>query len=112
MEIFMKELESRDEFDTLVNSDKNTCFLFTADWCPDCHAVKPVMPVLEDEYSDTFDFVSVDRDKFIEICQEKNVFGIPSFLTYAKGEETGRFVSKDAKTKEEIDVFLRKAAGS
>ncbi|MDC7240312.1 MAG: thioredoxin family protein [Spirochaetales bacterium] len=108
----MKVLETREEFDALVNSDGNTCFLFTADWCPDCHAVKPVMPVLEEEFKGSFDFVTVDRDRFIEICQEKNVFGIPSFLTYSKGEETGRFVSKDAKTKEEIDEFLRKAAAS
>ncbi|EAC6938414.1 thiol reductase thioredoxin, partial [Listeria monocytogenes] len=34
------------------------------------------------------------------------IFGIPSFLAFEDGEEVGRFVSKDRKTKEEINDFL------
>ena len=29
-----------------------------------------------------FDFVSVDRDKFMDICIENGIMGIPSFLVY------------------------------
>lgn len=108
----MKEIKNRGEFTEAISSVKSVCALFTADWCPDCHAIKPIIPEVESVFSETFDFISLDRDEFLDLCQEKNVFGIPSFITFRKGEETGRFVSKDAKTREEIEEFLRKAAES
>ncbi|SIE49450.1 Uncharacterised protein [Mycobacteroides abscessus subsp. abscessus] len=33
-------------------------------------------------------------------------FGIPSFIAFRDGEESGRFVSKDRKTQEEIENFI------
>jgi thioredoxin-like negative regulator of GroEL len=48
----------------------------------------------------------VDRDEFIDICQEYGIFGIPSFLAFKDGKEIGRFVSKDRKTKEGIVQFI------
>jgi len=109
---FMKDIKNRSEFDEALDSDKYVCALFTADWCPDCHVIKPIMPELEKVYGDEFDFISLDRDEFLDLCQEMNIFGIPSFICYSKGEECGRFVSKDAKTREEIEEFLKKAAAS
>lgn len=108
----MKELINRSEFDEAIASDKYVCALFTADWCPDCRMVKPVMPELEKIYGDEFDFISLDRDVFLDLCQELSVFGIPSFISFRKGEESGRFVSKDAKTREEIEAFLMKVKAS
>ena len=35
-----------------------------------------------------------------------DVFGIPSFVAYNKGEETGRYVNKDRKTQEQIEEFI------
>ena len=52
-------------------------------------------------------FISVDRDQFIDLCIELDIFGIPSFLAFENGEEKGRFVSKDRKTREEIESFLQ-----
>ncbi|MGB3102380.1 MAG: thioredoxin family protein, partial [Psychrobacillus psychrotolerans] len=42
-----------------------------------------------------------------DLCIELDIFGIPSFLAYENGEEKGRFVSKDRKTREEIESFLQ-----
>lgn len=100
----MKTLESIEQFKALQN-EENVVFLFSADWCPDCVFIKPFMPEVEEKYSD-FTFVFVDRDKFIDLCGELNVFGIPSFVAYHKGEEVGRFVNKDRKTQEQIESFL------
>ncbi len=104
----MTEIQSLDHFHELINSVKPVCALFTADWCPDCQVLKPVMPELEKEFSGDYQFLSVDRDRFLDLCQELNVFGIPSFIIYQEGKETGRFVSTARKTREEIDHFLRK----
>ena len=79
---------------------------FTADWCGDCVFIKPHMPDLEKEFPE-YTFIQVDRDRFIEVCQQWNIMGIPSFIALDEGQETGRFVSKDRKTKEEISEFIK-----
>ena len=92
----MRTLQSETEFEQLKNNDK-VIFLFSADWCPDCRVIEPVLPEIENKYHEYL-FVYVDRDQFIEICAANDIFGIPSFLAYDNGTELGRFVSKDRKT--------------
>ncbi|MFF2755373.1 thioredoxin family protein [Psychrobacillus sp. NPDC058041] len=101
----MENLISVEQFDKLKQENK-VVFKFTADWCPDCHFIDPFMGEVEEKFSD-FQFISVDRDKFIDLCIQLDIFGIPSFIVFDKGEEKGRFVSKDRKTKEEIVSFLQ-----
>ncbi len=78
---------------------------FQADWCPDCRFIKPSMPEIEKEYSN-YTFVKVDRDENIDLAQQMDVLGIPSFVAYDGGKEIGRFVSKDRKTKKEVEDFI------
>lgn len=101
----MKNLESVEQFNDLKQSS-SVVFLFTADWCPDCHFIDPFMPEIEQAFSN-LTFISVNRDQFIDICAENEIYGIPSFLAYRDGLEAGRFVSKDRKTKQEIEEFLK-----
>ncbi|MEK3933686.1 thioredoxin family protein [Sporosarcina sp. FSL W7-1349] len=100
----MKKLESIEQFNTLKN-DGRTIFMFSADWCPDCRVIEPILPGIEADYPE-YTFIYVDRDDYIDLCQEMDIFGIPSFVAYQNGEETGRFVSKDRKSKEEIENFI------
>ncbi|MCD7032719.1 thioredoxin family protein [Metabacillus sp. GX 13764] len=100
----MEKLQSIEQFEELKNNEK-TVFMFSADWCPDCRFLDPFLPEIESENS-SFSFYYVDRDKFIDLCADLSVFGIPSFVAYSKGEETGRYVNKDRKTKEQIQEFL------
>ncbi|KRM19428.1 thioredoxin [Ligilactobacillus hayakitensis DSM 18933 = JCM 14209] len=83
----------------------NYVLFFTAGWCPDCRFIKPAMPEIEETFSD-FEFITVDRDENIDLCQELDVFGIPSFIVYKDGQEVDRFVNKDRKTKKEVTEFL------
>lgn len=99
----MINLQSKEQFEELKQG--NTVFLFTAGWCPDCRFIDPFMPEVEEKFPN-FTFVSVDRDEYIEICQEMDVFGIPSFIVFEQGKETKRFVSKDRKTQQQIEEFL------
>jgi len=102
----MKNLESVEQFNELKQSS-TVVFLFTADWCPDCHFIDPFMPEIEQTFNN-LTFISVNRDQFIDICAENEIYGIPSFLAYRDGVEVGRFVSKDRKTKQEIEEFLNR----
>ncbi|KAF1301944.1 thioredoxin family protein [Enterococcus saccharolyticus] len=100
--IIPKNLE---ELAGYVEKGKNV-FFFTADWCGDCRFIKPVMPEIEAEFPE-YQFIEVDRDDYMDVAIEWNIFGIPSFVVINDGKEVGRFVNKNRKTKEEIAAFLR-----
>jgi len=102
--IKMEKLTSVEQYREEIKTGKHI-LMFSADWCPDCRFIDPILPELMEKYSD-YKFYYVDRDEFIDLCIELNVFGIPSFVAYKDGEETGRFVSKDRKTKEQIEEFI------
>ena len=100
----MRILESMEQYEQLISNGK-TILMFSANWCPDCRVIEPVLPEIEEKF-DEYTFVHVDRDQFIELCQQLDVFGIPSFIGFDTGKELGRFVSKDRKTQEEIEEFI------
>ncbi|EAY07918.1 Thioredoxin family protein [Trichomonas vaginalis G3] len=85
----------------------NYVLMFSGEACGDCKAIKPHMPAIIDEFKQ-FKFIHVERDPNIALFQELDVFGIPSFLIYKDGKEAGRFVSRDRKTKQEVENFIKK----
>ncbi|MGM0897328.1 MAG: thioredoxin family protein [Bacillota bacterium] len=100
----MEKLQSTQQFTELATNE-NVVFMFTADWCPDCRVIDPIMPDIEGKFPE-YTFVSVNRDEFIDLCIEKDIYGIPSFLGFRGGQERGRFVSRDRKTQQEIESFI------
>ncbi|WP_404453694.1 thioredoxin family protein [Virgibacillus necropolis] len=100
----METLKTEEQLNNWIK-EENVIALFSADWCPDCRIIEPVLPEIEKTFP-TYKFVLIDRDQFIEICQDNDIFGIPSFLAFKNGQEVGRFVSKDRKSKEEIIEFI------
>ncbi len=101
----MKILESVEQFEEYYKKEGVVIFTFSANWCPDCRFIEPFMPKLVEKYSD-YDFVYIDRDKFIDLAIGLQIMGIPSFVAVKNGKEEGRFVSKLRKTEKEIDEFL------
>ncbi len=99
----MIQLTNQEQFQELIQSP--TIVMFTAGWCPDCHFIQPALPEIEAAHPD-YQFVSVDRDEFMDIAVQYDVMGIPSFVAFDGGSETGRFVSRDRKTQEEINQFI------
>lgn len=85
-------------------TQEKSIILFTASWCPDCMFIKPFIGTLCKENPE-FTYYKVDRDNFVDLCKELDIMGIPSFVAYNEGQETGRFVSKLRKTKAEIQAF-------
>lgn len=85
--------------------DGKTVLFFTASWCGDCKFIKPQFPAIEADYPAT-KFVEVDTDASMDLAQELNIFGIPSLVVFNEGQEVGRLVNKNRKTKAEIEDFL------
>ncbi|HHY20718.1 MAG TPA: thioredoxin family protein [Bacilli bacterium] len=104
----MLKIETMEQYEQ-ESKKGEVILLFSADWCPDCRVIEPVLPRITADYPE-FTFLYLDRDKFIDLCTEMNVFGIPSFIALKDGEEIHRFVSKDRKTEAEIAAFLDEAS--
>ncbi|MBY6035150.1 thioredoxin family protein [Fictibacillus nanhaiensis] len=100
----MEHIQSIEQFHSKISSGVNVA-VFSADWCPDCVVIKPILPEIEEEFS-SLNFIYVDRDAHIELCQELDIFGIPSFVVFKDGSEIGRYVNKERKTKDQIVSFL------
>ena len=96
-----------EEVAALIEAGKKTVFMFTADWCGDCRFIKPHLPAIEEQFSELL-FVELDRDQFMPLAQKWDIFGIPSFVVLENGQELGRFVDKNRKTKEQIVAFLER----
>ena len=103
----MKEIRTEAEFQEAISSGITVVKFFT-DWCPDCHRIDPFMPEVEENFKTKLTMFAIDRDVLPELCQELNVFGIPSFIAFKDGQEIIRFVSKLGKTREEIETFLER----
>ena len=103
----MKTLASRQAYEAAIK-EGTVVVVFPAQWCADCRVIEPVLPEIEEKYSQ-LKFFQVDRDQLIDLCQELDIFGIPSFIIYRDGTEIDRFVSKDRKTQAEIESFIDKA---
>lgn len=86
-------------------TEEKSIILFTATWCPDCIFIKPFIGEIVDKYNQ-FHFYVIDRDEMIDLCKKLDILGIPSFVAFENGKETGRFVSKLRKTREEIEQFI------
>lgn len=97
------------EYEKIIQEDQVNVFLFTADWCGDCIFLKSFFPSLMEMYP-TYNFYYVDRDEWIDLAKDLGIMGIPSFVVMRKGVEVDRFVSKDRKTKDEVNNFLSKLA--
>ncbi len=100
----MLRLNTEKDFEAVIKLDR-VIVLFSADWCPDCRVIEPFLPSLVESYSE-ITFATANRDEFIEVAQKYNIFGIPSFLAFHKGELVDQFISKNRKTEAEIREFI------
>lgn len=97
------EIHTLEEFEKAKQG--KAIFLFTATWCPDCVFIKPFIGEVAINNPE-FKYYVVDRDNMIDLCKDLDIMGIPSFVAYQHGEESGRLVNKLRKTKEEIQQFI------
>lgn len=104
----MRVVESPDEFYQWIREGHPLVACFQAQWCGDCHHLKPSYPEIEARFADTVDFVHVDIDDLPDVARAHEISGIPSFVLFSSGREIFRLVNPRRKTKEEVTDFLEK----
>jgi thioredoxin 1 len=77
-------------------------FLFTAEWCPGCKTLEPVMDRVRDA-GVTVEKINIDYES--DRARAANVMSIPTVVLAENGQEIKRFVG--AKTYEQVLEFIR-----
>lgn len=102
----MRKAATYQEIAGQLTSGRKTAVLFTEDWCGDCQFIYPDLDAIEAACPEV-DFLQVDRGDFPDLAEKWGIVGIPSLVVVADGQEIGRFVNRNRKTKEEIIDFVR-----
>ncbi|MEC1666962.1 thioredoxin family protein [Bacillus mojavensis] len=101
----MKKITTKEEFNELIQSDKEIIVKFYADWCPDCTRMNMFIGDILETYNQN-DWYELNKDELPELAETYQVMGIPSLLIFKNGEKTGHLHSANAKTPEEVTEFL------
>lgn len=101
----MKKISTTEQFNELIQSDKEVIVKFFADWCPDCTRMNMFIGDILEEYNQN-DWYELNRDELPELADKYQVMGIPSLLIFKNGEKKAHLHSANAKTPEEVTEFL------
>lgn len=77
---------TEENFDSKINGEKPVFVDFWASWCGPCIAMEPVVQKLAAKYSDRVLFGKVNVDNEINISSRYQVFSIPTFMIFKKGQ--------------------------
>jgi thioredoxin-like negative regulator of GroEL len=84
---------------------------FHAGWCPDCRRIEPAYAEFPDKYRNAL-FAAVDIEANPDLAQRFDVKGIPTFLVFREGRLADRLLSRDAKTSQQVEVFVAQQVNS
>ncbi|AWM19750.1 thioredoxin family protein [Bacillus subtilis] len=101
----MKKITTNEQFNELIQSDKEIIVKFYADWCPDCTRMNMFIGDILEEYNQN-DWYELNKDELPDLAEKYQVMGIPSLLIFKNGEKTAHLNSANAKTPEEVTEFL------
>ncbi|MEC0768453.1 thioredoxin family protein [Bacillus atrophaeus] len=101
----MKKITTKEQFNELIQSDKEIIIKFYADWCPDCTRMNMFIGDILEAYNQN-DWYELNKDELPELAETYQVMGIPSLLVFKNGVKTGHLHSANAKSPEEVTEFL------
>jgi thioredoxin 1 len=81
---------------------------FSAEWCPPCKMLAPVVERLSLEFQDQLDVFSVDTDQQPGLSQRFMISGVPTLIFFKNGSEVKKLVGfRDYDTlKKEVQSVL------
>src|SRR5687767_15156999 len=82
----------------VLEADKPVLVDFTADWCPPCHALAPVLDAIAAERDD-LRIVKLDVDDNQQTAAEYQVRGLPTLVLFRDGREAARVIGAQPKAR-------------
>ena len=65
---------------------------FTAEWCPPCHAMMPVLEAMAAETAGTIRFLRMDTDRQPATMVRLGIRGLPTLVLFRDGEIVDRVI--------------------
>ena len=72
---------------------------FTAEWCPPCKMLSPIVDEIANQYEGKLRVVTVDADENQTIIQQYNILGLPTLVLFKNGEVVERITGFKPKDK-------------
>lgn len=94
---------NKDNFNTVINTDKKVLIDFFATWCGPCRMVSPIVDEIADEHPE-FVVCKVDVDNNPELAAEFGVMSIPTLVVIKDGKVINQ--SAGARPKAQILAML------
>lgn len=89
----MTAIDVTDEnFEHILQSDKTILIDFSAEWCPPCRAMKPLINSLADELISNALIGTLDVDANPQVTAKYGVRNLPTFLIFKGGNLIERIV--------------------
>lgn len=78
------------EYLARIPANKTVLVDFSADWCPPCKKMAPVIDSLKNTDGSRFVLVKIDGGEQTSIAKELGVAGLPTYLVYKNGKAVWR----------------------
>ena len=72
---------------------------FTADWCPPCRMMAPVLEGVAAEVGDRLRVLTIDNDDHPDAVRRHQVLGLPTMLVFTEGVLVKRLVGARSKSR-------------
>ncbi|MCV2462581.1 thioredoxin domain-containing protein [Streptomyces sp. ICN988] len=93
----MPEVTDADFAAEVIRSDLPVLVEFTADWCPPCRQMAPVLAALAEEEGDRLRVVQLNVDRNPATTNAYKVLSMPTFLVFRGGEPVKSMVGSRPK---------------
>jgi thioredoxin 1 len=91
------EVTDADFATEVIGSDLPVLVEFTADWCPPCRQMAPVLGVLAEEEGDRLRVVQLNVDRNPATTNAYKVLSMPTFMVFRGGEPVKSMVGSRPK---------------
>lgn len=100
----IKNIETKEEFENVIKSDKVIVAKFYAEWCEACKGMAQDFDDVAKAHAGKCEFVAINIDKAKELAEAQNIKGVPTVVIFKKGQELDRTTGKMSKEELEIKV--------
>ncbi|MGX2994421.1 thioredoxin family protein [Streptomyces sp. JNUCC 64] len=83
--------------DVVLGADRPVLVEFTADWCPPCRQIAPVLAAVAAEEADRLTVVQLDVDVNPETVARYRVLSMPTLMVFRDGEPVWSVVGARSK---------------
>jgi len=87
-------VETREEFEKIITSNKAVIVDFTASWCGPCKRIGPVFEELSKTHTNIV-FIKVDVDVNDEVTSKYQIEAMPTFVLFLNGQKADSFSGAD-----------------